>query len=159
MQPCDLSFKSGRWNCVWCCLFDGRRMVVCKNDGNTEEAARWLDNKVAGVISYVQRWNDLSLKTQNYSVIYLFIGEKKCIMWWHKILIICPRIHTSRRINQSHKTNSIDWLSHYIKHSFSSVWLHIFSQESTRRALAVPTDFTLMWYTLSPSCFSVKWTY
>lgn len=51
--------------------------------------------------------------------IYLFIGEKKCIMWWHKILIICPGIHTSRRINQSNKTNSIDWLSDYIKHSVS----------------------------------------
>lgn len=41
-HPCDLSFTSGRWNCVWCWLLDGRRMIVCKNNGNTEKAAAWL---------------------------------------------------------------------------------------------------------------------
>lgn len=45
-------------------------MIVCKNDGNTKEAAGWRDYKVTGVILCLQQRNDLSLKTQNESVIF-----------------------------------------------------------------------------------------
>lgn len=44
-HPCDLSFKSGRWNRVGCCLFDGRRMAVRKSDGNAERAVGCLTTK------------------------------------------------------------------------------------------------------------------
>lgn len=67
----------GRWNCVCCCLFDGRQMMVCKSDGNTEEAAGWLDYKVTGVISYVQqrKWSlfESSEPVCNFWVIWILI--------------------------------------------------------------------------------------
>lgn len=89
-----------------------------EHGGSCEVA--WQQSRWCHFICATMKWSLFeNSKLLCYLFIYLFIGEKKCIMWWHKILIICPGIHTSRRINQSNKTNSIDWLSDYIKHSVS----------------------------------------
>lgn len=114
-HPCDLSFKSGRWNRVGCCLFDGRRMAVRKSDGNAERAVGCLTTKSG--VSFHMCSNEMislwKLTTPLLFMQFIYFLWKKSIMSWHKPLLTCPRTQTSRWIDESNKTNSADRRRHH----------------------------------------------